>query len=72
VTITVGILAGEASGDNLGRGLMAELKRRYPEARFVGIGGPGMITEGLDSLVSMDALSVNGFVDPLKRLPDLI
>ncbi len=68
----IGILAGEASGDNLGRGLMAELKRRYPQARFVGIGGPGMREEGLDSLVSMDRLAMNGFAAPLKRLPDLM
>lgn len=72
MAVTVGILAGEASGDNLGRGLMAELKRRYPDARFIGIGGPGMIAEGLDSLVPMDRLAVNGFIDPLKRLPELI
>jgi lipid-A-disaccharide synthase len=68
----VGILAGEASGDELGRGLMTELKRRYPDARFVGIGGPGMIAEGLESVAPMDLLAVNGFIDPLKRLPDLI
>lgn len=69
---TVGILAGEASGDNLGRGLMAALKVRYGDVRFVGVGGPGMIAEGLDSLVPMDRLAVNGFVDPVRRLPELI
>lgn len=70
--VTVGILAGEASGDNLGRGLMAALKRRHPDLQFVGIGGPGMIGEGLDSLVSMDVLAMNGFVEPVRRLPELI
>jgi lipid-A-disaccharide synthase len=69
---TIGIVAGEASGDNLGRGLMAELKRRHPRARFVGIGGPGMLEEGLESVVSMDRLSMNGFIDPLRRLPELL
>jgi lipid-A-disaccharide synthase len=68
----IGILAGEASGDNLGRGLMAELKRRHPGARFVGIGGPGMVAEGLECLVPMDRLAVNGFVDPIRRLPELV
>jgi lipid-A-disaccharide synthase len=68
----VGIVAGEASGDALGRGFMAALRRRYPGARFVGIGGPGMLAEGLEGLVSMDRLSVNGFVDPLLRLPELL
>lgn len=69
---TIGIVAGEASGDNLGRGLMAELERRHPGARFVGIGGSGMIGEGLDSVVSMERLAVNGFIDPIRRLPELV
>ncbi len=68
----IGILAGEASGDVLGRGLMRALQRRHPDARFVGIGGPGMVAEGLESLVPMDRLAVNGFVDPVRRLPDLL
>ena len=68
----IGILAGEASGDNLGRGLMRAIREQRPDARFVGIGGPGMQAEGLDSLVPMDRLSMNGFVDPLRRLPELL
>lgn len=72
MTVTIGIVAGEASGDNLGRGLMAELKHRHPGARFVGIGGPGMIGEGLDSVASMERLAVNGFIDPIRRLPELV
>jgi lipid-A-disaccharide synthase len=51
---------------------MRALKRRYPDARFLGIGGPAMATEGLEQLVSMDRLAVNGFVDPIRRLPDLL
>jgi lipid-A-disaccharide synthase len=70
--LTVAIVAGEASGDILGAGLMAELRTRYPELRFVGIGGPGMEAQGLDSLVPMDRLSINGFADPIRRLPELI
>ena len=68
----IGILAGEASGDNLGAGLMRELKTLYPTCTFVGIGGPRMMAQGLTSLVPMERLSVNGFVDPIKRLPELI
>lgn len=51
---------------------MHAIRQRCPGARFVGIGGPGMQAEGLDSLVPMDRLSVNGFVDPLRRLPELL
>lgn len=38
----------------------------------MGIGGQAMIAEGLESWFDMDRLSVNGFIDPLKRLPELL
>ncbi len=71
-TLHVGILAGEASGDLLGAGLMQALRERVPGVTFSGIGGPGMIARGLDSMVSMDRLSVMGLTEPLKRLPELM
>ncbi len=70
--ITFGILAGEPSGDRLGAGLMRGIKAQQPNVEFVGIGGPQMIAEGLDTLVPMERLAVNGFIEPIKRLPDLI
>jgi|MDTC01.2.fsa_nt_gb lipid-A-disaccharide synthase len=69
---TIALVAGEASGDNLGAPLIRELKQKYPNARFVGVGGPAMIAEGMDSWFDMERLSVNGFVDPIKRLPELL
>jgi len=68
----IGILAGEASGDILGAGLMQEIQARHPEAVFVGIGGAEMRQAGLDSMFPMDRLSVMGLVEPLKRLPELL
>ncbi len=70
--LKIGILAGEPSGDNLGAGLMAELVRLHPHITFLGVGGPRMIAQGLEPLYPMDRLSVNGFVDPLRRLPELL
>ena len=70
--LRVGIVAGEASGDKLGAGLMAAIRERCPAARFVGVGGDGMLAEGLVPLAPLDALSVHGFKDPLLRLPSLL
>lgn len=69
---TVAMVAGELSGDNLAAPLIRALKEKYPDTRFIGIGGPAMIEAGLVSWVEMDRLSVNGLVDPLLRLPELI
>jgi lipid-A-disaccharide synthase len=61
------LIAGEASGDQLGMSLMAGLKQLDPEARFAGIGGPAMQAQGLESLFPMDELSVMGLMEVLPK-----
>lgn len=70
--LTIAMVAGEASGDNLGAALVRQIVKLAPNTRFTGIGGPAMIAEGFNSAGDMERLSVNGFVDPLLRLPELL
>lgn len=68
----LGILAGEASGDLLGQGLIKALRLSYPDLMVSGVGGPAMIQAGCHSLYEMERLSVMGFFEPLMRIHELL
>ncbi len=68
----IGIVAGEASGDLLGAGLISAIRQRYPDAIFEGIAGPQMIHAGASSLFPMERLSVMGFSEVIGRLRELL
>lgn len=65
------IIAGEASGDQLGADLMASL-REQGNVRFAGIGGTAMAAQGLTSLFPMDELSIMGIMGIVRQLPHLL
>ena len=69
---TIAILAGEDSGDQLGADLIVALHQRYPQARFVGIGGARMQHEGFDSWYDIRELSLFGFSEVVRHLPRLL
>ena len=68
----VGIVAGEASGDNIAAGLIHAIRERVPDAVFEGVAGPRMIEAGCFSLYPMERLSVMGLVEVIRHLPGLL
>lgn len=70
--LRIGIVAGEASGDMLGSLLVQALKKKRSDIEFVGIAGPKMMSEGVQSLFPMERLSVRGYLEVIKHAYGLI
>lgn len=66
------IIAGEASGDQLGAGLIVAAKAIDPDIVFEGVGGPEMEAAGFSAWFSYERLAVFGLFEVLKHLPDLL
>jgi len=67
--LTIALIAGEASGDQLGFKLMQAVRELHPDCRFIGVGGDRMQEEGLNSLFPMSDIAVMGILPVLGRLP---
>ncbi|WP_447729833.1 lipid-A-disaccharide synthase [Pseudoxanthomonas suwonensis] len=66
------LIAGEASGDGLGAGLVEALRRRYPGALFAGVGGDAMRQAGVETWHDASELAVMGLAEVLRHLPRLL
>lgn len=68
----IAILAGEASGDQLGAALIAALRARLGPLELFGIGGTAMAGQGLESLFPLEDIAVMGLGPVIRRLPVLL
>jgi len=68
----IGLVAGEASGDVLGAGLIRAIRERIPDAVFEGVAGPEMVAAGCEQWEPSDSLAVMGLVEPLVHIPRLL
>src|SRR5690606_31268342 len=66
------LVAGEASGDGLGAGLVEALRQRYPDALFAGVGGDAMRNAGVETWHDASELAVMGLAEVLRHLPRLL
>ena len=66
------LVAGEASGDQLGAALIRAIRLNEPDVQFAGIGGPLMKAEGCECWWDTGELSLMGLVEVISHLPRLI
>lgn len=71
--LTIMLVCGEPSGDQLGAELMAGLKALAGDSlRIVGVGGAAMAAQGLHSLFSLDDTAVMGLREVVPRIPAIL
>ena len=70
--VTIGIVAGESSGDALGAALIRAVTRVRPDIRFAGVAGPKMEAAGCEAFASTEELAVRGFAEVVSHLPRLV
>jgi len=67
----IALVAGEASGDQLGAALIQAIRTKNPDTRFAGIGGPLMKAAGMDCWWDSDQLAVMGLFEVLNHITRL-
>ena len=71
--LTLMLVCGEPSGDQLGAELMQGIRALDGETiRIVGVGGDAMAAQGLKSLFPLDATAVMGLREVVPRIPEIL
>lgn len=70
--LRIALVAGEASGDLLGAGLIAAIAEKCPGSVFEGVAGPRMQAAGCEALAQAEELAVMGLIEPLRHVPRLL
>ncbi len=70
--LRIAIVAGEASGDQLGASLLRAIAARGVAVEAFGVGGDVLQTEGLKTLFDQSDIAVMGLGPVIRRLPLLI
>jgi len=70
--LRIAVVAGEASGDQLGASLLRALAARGVACEAFGVGGDALVAEGLKTLFPQTDLAVMGLGPVIRRLPLLI
>ena len=65
------LVAGEASGDVHGSALIKELNSLVPNLETFGIGGKGMVEQGLRPYFMLDTMQSHGITELALHLPNL-
>ena len=68
----IAVVAGETSGDLLGAGLIREIRKQIPDARFCGVGGRKMEAESCEILYDMERIGVMGLDGLMEKLFDIL
>jgi lipid-A-disaccharide synthase len=68
----IALVAGEASGDQLGAALIRAIRSNKPDIQFVGIGGPLMKAAGMDCWWDASELSIMGLFEVAQHITRLI
>ncbi|PSB92023.1 lipid-A-disaccharide synthase [Candidatus Pandoraea novymonadis] len=67
------MVAGELSGDLIAGSVLKGLKARWPaDFIYTGIGGPHMGEQGFNSLWPISKLSLMGYVELIKHIPEIL